>query len=137
MTRYGRISRTILLPAILLLLLGVGAAGCGTTSEPLPGLDLNPYTVTFATDPETPAAGKSTVMKVGVTGKDPLTKRSEVSFEIKKIGSEERKEIPAERKADDRFEGEFTFQEAGRYSITIHVITRTVHQVVNKELEVK
>lgn len=129
--------RNIFHRAAGLLLLVVALGGCGTSSEPLPALDLNPYTITFEADPAAPAAGNPVLLKVGVTGKEPLSKRSEISFEIKKSGSDERVEVQAERKEEGRYEGKFTFKEAGKYSVTVHVITRSVHQVSNKELEVK
>ncbi|WP_438444241.1 FixH family protein [Gorillibacterium sp. sgz5001074] len=131
-----RLHRT-LLSAVAVMLLACWSAGCGTTSEPLPGLELNPYTVTFATEPSEPAAGKPVVLKVGVSGKDPLSKRSEISFEIKRIGTEDRKELTAEKKDEGQYEAGYTFKETGKYSVTIHVITRSVHQVVNKEVDVK
>lgn len=124
-------------PAAALLVAAAVMGGCGTTSEPLPALDLNPYTITFETDPAAPAAGKPTVLKAGVTGKDPLSKRSEISFEIKKSDSDNREEVQADRKEEGRYEGKYTFKEPGKYSITVHVITRTVHQVSNKELNVE
>jgi hypothetical protein len=130
-------NRTLLRLTACLLLLSVVLGGCGTTSEPLPALDLNPYTITFETDPAAPVTGAPVLLKTGVSGKEPLSKRAEISFEIKKSGSEERVEVEAERKEEGRYESRYTFKEAGKYSITVHVITRSIHQVSNKELEVK
>lgn len=122
--------------AAVLLLAGV-ISGCGTTSAPPPALDLNPYTIEFSTEPAAPAAGSAVTLRAGITGKTPLSKRSAISFEVKKVGSDNRTEVQAESKAEGRYEAKYTFKEPGTYSITVHIISSSVHQVSNKEIEVK
>jgi hypothetical protein len=112
-------------------------SACGTAAAPESSLDLNPYTIDFAAAPAVPTAGAPVVLKIAVNGKAPVPKRSEIYYEIKKTGSEDRKEVPAESKGENRYEGTYTFPEAGFYTVIIHVTTRAVHQIVNQQLEVK
>lgn len=128
----------MVLAVLLLAGVVVGAAGCGTTSEAPPNaFDLNPYEIEFTVDPAIPAAGKPAQLGAKITGKQPLTKRAQISFEIKKVGADPREEISAARKDEGLYSASYTFKEAAKYSVTVHVITRSVHQVSNKEIEVK
>ncbi|MNC69987.1 hypothetical protein D3C75_1207460 [compost metagenome] len=72
-----------------------------------------------------------------MNGKEKLSKRSEVYFDLKKKDSALELEIKAESKGDNRFAGSYSFKEAGFYEVAIHVISRTAHQTVTTQLEVK
>ncbi|MDF2936019.1 MAG: hypothetical protein K0Q90_1392 [Paenibacillaceae bacterium] len=112
-------------------------AGCGTAAAPAPGVDLNPYTIDFSADPAVPRIGSPVALEVKVNGKEKLSKRSEVYFDLKKKDSTLELEIKAESNGDNRFAGAYTFKEAGFYEVSIHVITRTAHQTEVRQLEVK
>lgn len=135
--RLGRLPKLSVRLAVLAALAVLALTACGTTSAPPPNLDLNPYTITFATEPAAPTAGGATKLRATITGKTPLSKRAEISFEVKKVGVDERTEVKAESKGQNLFEGEYTFKESGAYSITVHVITSRIHQVSNQEITVK
>lgn len=118
-------------------LLGLLATGCGTTAAPAPGVDLKPYTIDFSADPDVPRVGSPVTLTVKVNGKEALSKRSEVYFDLKKKDSSLELEVKAEAKGDNRFAGTYTFKEAGFYEVDIHVTTRTAHQTETRQLEVK
>lgn len=132
--RYMSLFHLLLVSGISGLLL---LAGCSTTAAPAPGVDLNPYTIDFSADPAVPRIGSPTTLEVKVNGKEKLSKRSEVYFDLKKKDSTLELEIKAEAKGDNRFDGSFTFKEAGFYEVSIHVVTSTAHQTVVRQLEVK
>lgn len=112
-------------------------AGCGTTAAPAPGVDLNPYTIDFSADPAVPRIGSPVMLEVKVNGREKLSKRSEVYYDLKKKDSPLELQIKTENKGDNRFAGSYTFKEAGFYEVSIHVITRTAHQTETRQLEVK
>ncbi len=126
----------------LLLVAGIGGllalmAGCGTTAAPAPGVDLNPYTIDFSADPAVPRLGSAVTLEVKVNGREKLSKRAEVYFDLKKKDSTLELEIKGENKGENRFAGSYTFKEAGFYEVSIHVITSTAHQTEVRQLEVK
>lgn len=126
----------------LLLVAGVGGllalmAGCGTTSAPSPGVELNPYTIDFSADPAVPQIGSAVKLEVKVNGREKLSKRSEVYFDLKKKDSPLELEIKGESAGENRFAGSYTFKEAGFYEVSIHVVTSTAHQTEVRQLEVK
>lgn len=122
-----------ILAGAFLLLLG----GCGTSSAPPSALDLNPYTVDFLVDPAVPTAKAPAKLTITVRGQTPLSKRADIYYEVKKSGTNLRDEVKTKALGDSRFEGTYTFEDEGFYSIVIHVTTSSVHQVVNQQVEVK
>jgi hypothetical protein len=134
--RLGRSFMRLLLVAAIAGLLAL-MAGCGTTSAPAPGVDLNPYTIDFSADPSVPRIGSPVTLEVKVNGREKLSKRAEVYFDLKKKDSTLELEIKGENKGENRFAGSYTFKEAGFYDVSIHVVTSTAHQTEVRQLEVK
>ena len=134
--RFGRLFMHLLLVAGIGGLLAL-VAGCGTTSAPAPGVDLNPYTIDFSADPSVPRIGSPVTLEVKVNGREKLSKRAEVYFDLKKKDSTLELEIKGENKGENRFAGSYTFKEAGFYEVSIHVVTSTAHQTEVRQLEVK
>jgi hypothetical protein len=134
--RFGRFFMSLLLVAGFAGLLAL-MAGCGTTSAPAPGVDLNPYTIDFSADPSVPRIGSPVTLEVKVNGREKLSKRAEVYFDLKKKDSTLELEIKGENKGENRFAGSYTFKEAGFYDVSIHVVTSTAHQTEVRQLEVK
>jgi hypothetical protein len=134
--RFGRSFMRLLLVAAIAGLLAL-MAGCGTTSAPAPGVDLNPYTIDFSADPSVPRIGSPVTLEVKVNGREKLSKRAEVYFDLKKKDSTLELEIKGENKGENRFAGSYTFKEAGFYDVSIHVVTSTAHQTEVRQLEVK
>ena len=133
MSRMYRICAAFLVGFGLLVIM----AGCGTTGGTSQPLDLNPYTMTIGFDPAAPAPSERTVLKAEIKGKDAIPKRAEVSFDIVKKGSVGgRAEVRAGRTGEGLYEAAYTFGDSGTYSITLHIITRRVHQIENVEVEV-
>lgn len=134
--RFGRLFMHLLLVAGIGGLLAL-VAGCGTTSAPAPGVDLNPYTIDFSADPSVPRIGSPVTLEVKVNGREKLSKRAEVYFDLKKKDSTLELEIKGANKGENRFAGSYTFKEAGFYEVSIHVVTSTAHQTEVRQLEVK
>lgn len=120
------------------LLLIAALAGCATTqSNPQAGFNLNPYEIKLTTEPDPPAAGAQTMIRADVSGEPQLTTRAEISYEVKKLGSEQREDVTAERKLKGVYTANYTFKEAGTYQIVVHIVTRAIHQVKTVEITVK
>lgn len=134
--RFGRLFMHLLLVAAIAGLLAL-VAGCGTTSAPAPGVELNPYTIDFSADPSVPQIGSAVKLEVKVNGREKLSKRAEVYFDLKKKDSTLELEIKGENTGENRFAGSYTFKEAGFYEVSIHVVTSTAHQTEVRQLEVK
>lgn len=135
MTQAARKWRIILALAVSAALFAL--SGCGTASGPSSSLDLNPYTVDFTADPAVPQAGAPVMLSIAINGKEPVPKNSEIYYEVKKTGTTDREKVDAKSAGGSHYQGVHTFKEAGFYDITIHVTTRSVHQIVSRQLEIK
>lgn len=112
--------------------------GCATTEpNPQAGFNMNPYDIRVALDPNPPAAAAKASLRADISGDPPLPATAEISFEIKKLGEEQRDEVKAERKEKGVYVAGYTFKEAGAYQIVVHIITRSIHQVKSAEVQVK
>lgn len=132
----GNRSKGLVAGGLIALVMALIAA-CGTTTVPPPRYDINPYEVELSTDPAVIASGQPVNLQVVITGEPPLTKRAEVYFDIKPVGTQDWEEVRPEMKEAGVYSGSYTFKTPGTYSVTIHIITRSVHQIVNRELEVQ
>ncbi|USK41580.1 FixH family protein (plasmid) [Cytobacillus firmus] len=103
------------------------------TTEAVP--ELLEVSVNF---PEVIQANQEVVIEAAVTqGQEKVEDANEVKFEVKKAGQVTSEEMIAEHQGKGVYSITTTFQEAGTYSVTAHVSTRGMHNMLTKEIKVE
>ncbi|SHE13109.1 Uncharacterised protein [Chlamydia abortus] len=127
-------TRSFVLACLLLVFL----TACGTVQTGLPdGIAVPEEQIALTCDPEPAAAGQETTLSIELKNL-PEPDDTTVDLEIRKAGSVRGKFSKTKPdKSGEMFSTEYTFEEAGRYEVIIHIYAPDVHQTVPRELEVK
>ncbi|GKV54704.1 hypothetical protein NCCP2222_06510 [Sporosarcina sp. NCCP-2222] len=89
-------------------------------------------------EPDAPAAGKSTDLVTHLQMNNEPLENVEVRYEIWKEGQEKHDWVDAEEAAKGEYHSSFTFQQAGEYTVKIHVKDdNDLHEHEEKTVEVK
>jgi len=110
-------------------------AGCSSSSEQ-GGTDPRKVEAELTIEPAEPAVGKSTMMGVDITG---LNDEKGVEVQLSIINSDNKgvpKSVIAEPAGGGRYEAEFSFEEAAKYNVYIHIYKGELHVTKKKTVVV-
>lgn len=131
MKRYHVITMNL---AILLVMITSACSGQGQEEE----WNMEPLSVIFSYQPETPAAGSEVELSVEVLqGDEKVDDASDVQFEIWPEGVDDHQFVPAEAKGEGVYSLNWTFDEPGRYYVMYHVTARDFHSMERMEINVE
>ncbi|WP_281890713.1 FixH family protein [Paenibacillus sp. YYML68] len=115
---------TVMLPLLL--------ASCASGPQ---GTDPTSVKVELVTDPPAVQKGQSAKVRAQLTGLTP-TKELKVQFDIRKPDKRSLPQLKDARLIDGQYEIEHTFDQAGTYTLYIHVYEGELHITKKRELTV-
>ncbi|MFJ5622572.1 FixH family protein [Peribacillus loiseleuriae] len=80
-----------------------------------------------------------TEMKLAVSvmqGSKTIEDADDVVFEVRRAGQDERKMLPAEYMAKGDYSSRYTFEEAGKYYVVVHVTANGLHVMPEKAIKI-
>lgn len=127
----------------LLLAAGIALAGCSNMNEHAGHTSsssekLEPLKVKL-TVPAIAATGEKVSLKAAVTyGKEKVDDADEVMYEIIKDGNSKKSvKKMVERSKDGVYSLDYTFKQAGKYTVISHVTAKNQHTMPQKEITVQ
>lgn len=92
-------------------------------------------TITFSTDPKEAKANQPTTLKATVKADDKPITDAKVELEVWKE-KEEHQKLSTSMEEEGVYQIQHTFNEAGTYTVVVHVTTPHVHQMITQSIPV-
>jgi len=122
---------------LVLAVVAVMLSACSTTTQP-EGADGDKIQAEFATNPS-PVKAKQEAELVATVAGLKTTAGVDVYFEVKKEGDKRRTIVKIDEGSGDKgvYTAKYTFADAAKYDVYVHVVTPTEHETEKKILKVE
>lgn len=114
-------------------------AACQTNAQPEGeevSSQLIPLTAVIKTAGEKETGSELKLVVTVMQGSKAIEEADDVVFEVRKAGQDERKMLPAVHLDKGDYSSSYTFEEAGKYYVVVHVTANGLHVMPEKVIEI-